>query len=201
MNSSSIVPTFCYLTNIDVHMLAAILEIFGLLHLPRQNFRLFKTKDFNKVQLYKVPEYVVCAISICLRGFHRSAATAFQELQLLASSDKCPTAGQRKGKVIFRNEKHSFALIFSNVVVTVHDHHVKSEQTNYSYRKPIQFLLTNFHSQMALRVITEHVHLNLNPRTLAERAIKPSGGAWPIQVSIWVFTMITNLSSLHTSSP
>lgn len=40
MASSSIVPAFCYLTNIDVHMLAAILEIFGSFHLPRQNFHL-----------------------------------------------------------------------------------------------------------------------------------------------------------------
>lgn len=138
---------------------------------------------------------------ICLRGFHRSAANAFQELQLLASSDKCPTAAQKKGKVIFRNEKHSSAFIFFNVAVTVHNHNVKLRQTNHSYRKPIQFLLTNFHIQMVLRVITEHVHFNLNPTTFAERAIEPSAGAWPVQVSIWVFAKTTNLSSHHTSSP
>lgn len=75
-------------------------------------------------------------------------------------------------------------LFFSNVIVTVHNHNAKLRQTNHSYRKPNQFLLTNFHSQMVLRVITEHVHFNLNPRAFVERAIKPSGGAWPVQVHL-----------------
>lgn len=92
-------------------------------------------------------------------------------------------------------------LFFFNVAVTVHNHNVKLRQTNHSYRKPIQFLLTNFHIQMVLRVITEHVHFNLNPTTFAERAIEPSAGAWPVQVFIWVFAKTTNLSSHHTSSP
>lgn len=78
MASSSIVPAFCYLTNIDVHMLAAVLEILGCFIYQDRTFILF-----NKVQLYKVPECAACAISICLRGFHRSAANAFQELQFL----------------------------------------------------------------------------------------------------------------------
>lgn len=62
---------------------------FGLFHLPRQ--------DFHAVQLYKVPECDACAKSFCHRGLSRSAANTLQEFQLLASPDKCPTAGQRKG--------------------------------------------------------------------------------------------------------
>lgn len=107
MASSSIVPTFCYLRNVDVHTLAAILVIWGCFIYQDRTFM-----QFNKVQLYKVPESDACATSSCLRGFHRSAASAFQEFQLLTSSDKCPTAGQKKGKVIFRNEKHCFAFFF-----------------------------------------------------------------------------------------
>jgi len=44
--------------------------------------------QFNEVQPSKVPEHDAYAISICLRGFYSSAANAFQEFQLLASSDK-----------------------------------------------------------------------------------------------------------------
>lgn len=48
---------------------------------------------------------------------------------------------------------------------------------------------------MGVRVITEHVHFSLNPRTFVGRAIKPSGGARPIQVSFGVPAETTNLSS------
>lgn len=133
--------------------------------------------QFNKVQLYKVPKHDACAISICLRGFYRSAANVFQEFQLLASTDKSLTAGQKKGKVIFRNEKHSFALIFPDVVIKSHNCHVKTRQTNYSFREPNQFSLTNFHCQIVLRIITEHMHFSSNPGTFIERAIKDNRGA------------------------
>lgn len=172
MASSSIVPTFCYLKNIDIPTPAAILEIWGCFIYQDRTFI-----QFNKVQLHKVPEHDACAVSICPRGFYRSAANAFQEFQSLASSDKCWTAGQKKGKVIFRNEKHYFALIFPNVVIKSHDWHVKIRQTNYSFRKPNQFSLTNFHSQIVLRVITEHMQVSSNGGTFVERAIEDNGGA------------------------
>lgn len=157
--------------------------------------------QFNKVQLYKVPKHDACAISICLRGFYRSAANAFQEFQLLASTDKSLTAGQKKGKVIFRNEKHSFALIFPDVVIKSHNCHAKTRQTNYSFREPNQFSLTNFHCQIVLRIITERMHFSSNPGTFVESAIKDNRGAWSIQVSICVFAKTANLFLLHTNSP
>ena len=100
MASSSIVPTFCYLRNIDVHTLAAILEILGCFIYWDRTFM-----QFNEVQPSKVPEHDAYAISICLRGFYSSAANAFQEFQLLASSDKWPTARQ-KGERSFLGMKN-----------------------------------------------------------------------------------------------
>lgn len=75
----------------------------------------------------------------------------------MASSDKCLTAGQKKGKVIFRNEKHSFALIFSNVVIKSRNCHAKIRQINYYFSKLSQFPLTNFHRPRVLRVIKEDI--------------------------------------------
>lgn len=197
MGSSSIVPTFCYLKK---HLTFTHWQQFwwfwGCFIYHGRTFM-----KFNKVQLYKVPECDACAISICLRGFYRSAASAFQEFQLLTSSDKCPTAGQKKGKVIFRNEKHCFALIFPNVVIKSHNCHVNIRQTNYSFRKPNQLSPTNFHSQIVLRVITEHTHFSSNLGTFVERAIKGSGGALSIQVSIRVSGKTANLFLLHANSP
>jgi len=83
----------------------------------------------------------------------------------------------KRGKVIFRNEKHCFQLIFPNVVIKPHNCHVKIRQTNYLFRKPNQFSLTDFHSQIISMVITEHTHYSSKPDTFVEKAIKDNRGA------------------------
>lgn len=77
--------------------------------------------------------------------------------------------------------------MFPDAVIKSHKSHVKIRQTNYSFRKPNQFSLTNFCGNVVLKAITEHVHFSSNTSTFLERAIKDNRGAWSIRVSTWVF--------------
>lgn len=77
--------------------------------------------------------------------------------------------GKKRGKVIFRNEEHSFVLFFPNVVIRSHVCHVKNKADKLFFQesKPV------FTDKLSLlRVIKEHMNFSSNPSTLVERLIE-----------------------------